>query len=978
MLRRLSSTPCPPGGDTRWGSRDSLSDQTTDLTADLEYTTNFKASFQQTKPRRPTRPKQNPLTIHEDEELKIVGRADDHVSLNDTLPGNGSSVANGTFAGARRRVSFSLSGLEEEPRAKPPSNLSRAPRRSSIRPDNQVAPVATISEQPTKISKPARRGTIFIPSDYTTMPTMFMDIFSPLKNAGPISDGKAPQDSDLTGLALQMARKRGRRSSILANSPKRAPLLDRTGPPVQPNILSSDRPGKGPGKENVPPSYVVKPTKKPKSAFADTQRHSSSTAERTIRSSAPSSRLFEPTASTAARISQTKVKPVATKTAWNSNFLLPKPKPELIPRTEEAQQPGSYTSEEPIISRPHVPSRFVVPTIRPTQQEEYVFIPEGVVDASMYESNWLGQQEIAITQLINNLFSTASLGNSIRPITGDLDRLRLVEIYGSTDMSLLYKRLQGCLAHGSLSLAGEGVIRGQRLSGDLAKRKAYTQFWLKTYDHKILRMGLEVIVGRIVPLRTSGNISESQEALAERAGPIQRFIEKFLIRNEDRRSTDTEDELYQRTVLRSLMLIKVLDMTKTHPTVRISSNLFHKDSSWKSSHEASLQMLTMLNPNAGDAGRALRNVGFVVSHEQYPLEEFRYTIDSLATDMRDGIRLTRMVELLLYQGASQSLNYDQDLNATTTVTIPSGATLCLGDSEQMWPISQHLRVPADGRTAKLYNVELALSALKEVKGMRGCLQDLTASDIVDGSQEKTVHLLWVLCSKYGLAGLLDWNDIKSEIKRFGRLRGKIGNTYLASFDVEDDVDEGHVHFKSLLRTWVKALAMSHGHRVRNFTTDFVDGRIFNAIVAEYQSKIPGIVMPPRAGDLRQRLKQLGCSNEFANLFAASSQGPSHQQIFDRDFVLASIAFLASRLLQPTKATRAAIVLQRAWRQRFTKVLTQRKLVLRTLAEACAEYKRAIDAKTLIWRVWKLHRARKRVRSLNSPGSARGEDIWLSL
>lgn len=42
------------------------------------------------------------------------------------------------------------------------------------------------------------------------------------------------------------------------------------------------------------------------------------------------------------------------------------------------------------------------------------------------------------------------------------------------------------------------------------------------------------------------------------------------------------------------------------------------------------------------------HVFYNVCHVQIPLREYDYKINNVATDLRDGVRLTRLVELLLY------------------------------------------------------------------------------------------------------------------------------------------------------------------------------------------------------------------------------------------------------------------------------------------------------------------------------------------
>ena len=78
--------------------------------------------------------------------------------------------------------------------AEPPRRLSQAPKRPVAKP--QSAAIQSGSSLPslpedtialpgmdcTTILKPARRGTIYIPSEDTTMPSMYMGIFSPIKD----------------------------------------------------------------------------------------------------------------------------------------------------------------------------------------------------------------------------------------------------------------------------------------------------------------------------------------------------------------------------------------------------------------------------------------------------------------------------------------------------------------------------------------------------------------------------------------------------------------------------------------------------------------------------------------------------------------------------------------------------------------------------------------------------------------------------
>ena len=1007
MLRRLSATPCPAGpppGDA--SRRDSILSVNSDTTGNLDYTTEFKALFRDTKPRRRPAATTKPngvavgFTIHEDQELEIGSEREETQDFraSHALPRRRTSMSQPAQR-SKHRVSFVPSPQIDTVDLPPPnaqssfSNLAQSTsfqfNKSSM--PRSMAEEHTLPHVPSpKIAKPARRGTIYIPTDDTTIPSMYMGIFSPLKSGH--LEAAQEEASDMTGLAAQMARKKSSRKSILATSPKRAPLRASTRP-LQAPASEELRPGQGPGKENLPPGHVATgqypATKKNRKSILSNREPP----RRLSMAQRPSSRLFDQTASSARATREQKPSKPPSRPSWNS---APKmlPPQALAARAETASQRASVPEHpEEKHPAPRVPTRFVVPGVKAeTVQDHFPLLPEGIRDVSMYEESWLTQQEVAITQLVNSLFRAAS------PLFAEghddnLLRLKLLEHYGSPEMSLLYKRLQGALMYGALSVSGNAVPGGQRLCNDLGHRRTFIGLWLDTYDHHILRAALEVIVGRLVGVKESRGSDQSPpkspSMLNRRV--LRLAIETFLIRNEDSNpgseAGDTESWSFQRTLLRSLMLIKLLDVAKRGKDLPSTSNLFQASSTYKSSGSVVQQLIRMLNPAVGDPIRPLNHLGYNVSHCQYPLEEYQYEIQNLAIDLRDGVRITRLVELLLYRSASHNLEHRHDPEATTTLIVPTGETLSLTEGQQDWPLSQHLKFPCLSRATKLFNTQIAISALDNLRGMNSLFRDINADDIVDGYREKTVRLLWALTSKWGLGGLVDWDDLRKEIKRLGRYQGKLGNWLDNDLEVDEE-DPDYLQYKNILKQWVKAIAGAHGLVLRNFTTSFADGRIFEAIVDEYQPYLTESDSPDRKGSLASRLKSLGCSEQFVRLFEKSA-GRGNEHIFDRDFVLASLAFLCSRLLGPSKRARAALAIQRGWRGHWDRVMEGRKSVLQALAASCAVRvqgsERKCQAKTLIWQTWKSYKAKKQEEELvkgmsiiNLEDSSKEEDIWLSL
>jgi abnormal spindle-like microcephaly-associated protein len=990
-----TGTPCPVPApttaglnfpNTKW--RDSILSDVAgdDTTANIEYTSAFgRSSLTSVKPRRAnsataagSRRKGNGLgfTIYDDEQVSS-GKQDARPATSiassaaNTLamPARRSAIAQPpqrpkhrvSFAPASSDVEAHLIATEVAP--KPRRRMSQVPPRRPLvkheglrdetEPRQQKQHLAPLPEDIgfdmttscTTILKPARRGTIYIPNEDTTMPSMYMGIFSPIKDLDTraIVEASAVPDSELTGIAAQMVKKRApRRQSTIAASPKRGPLQI-VSRPVQEAAVVEDRLGQGRGKENVPPGQVrrqderkeMKPAARRASTLVQRSRPlplAEDMAKLSLNLEVKPSRLFAATASSLGKaMDRQHSNSTSVRTGWNAGARVStndavaakKPSPKSI-APEQIQ-------ERIVENKPGVPSRFVLPNIKPEViPQSYPLLTENLATPAMYEDNWLSHQEIAITQLVNNLFEASAPDRD--PVGGGMLRIRLLDIYGNADNAMLFKRLQGALLYGALRVPSDALAGATKLNSDVGKRRAFTDLWLTTYDLGCLKAALEAVVGRQCGgASPSGSPSASSrrdngdEIQASRARhSLRRFIEAFLIRNEDGGPDETSplspaahaSWSYQRTLLRSLMLIKLLDSTPT------SGCLFQSSSSYKSSGSLLQTLFQMLNPSAGDPIRALGHIGYSVHHVQHPLEEYTYKIQNLAIDLRDGVRLTRLVESLL----------------------PASDNFTLEDKEHQpqrdWPwgpLSQQLKFPCLGRATKLHNAQVALNALHNIQGMATLMLDITAEDIVDGFREKTVRLLWALTNKWGLGGLVDWADVEREIKRLRRANSDTDNSKACLLDVSEDGEEtGYSRYRTMLVSWAQVIAKTRGVTVTNMTTSFADGRVFESIVDEYERYIIGDNKATDRKQLSERLRGLGCSEQFAGLFTHSDAPSSKRMhIFDRDFVMAALAFLCSRLLGPSKTSRAAVTIQKAWRQHWGRVLSTRRGQLKMLAEGCA-------------------------------------------
>ncbi|XP_050324525.1 protein abnormal spindle [Bactrocera neohumeralis] len=225
-----------------------------------------------------------------------------------------------------------------------------------------------------------------------------------------------------------------------------------------------------------------------------------------------------------------------------------------------------------------------------------------------------------------------------------------------------------------------------------------------------LRIGLEVVYGEKIHLRSNSDIIGLSTFILNRL-----FRDKLLEEKYSRAYSLSEEYaqyIKKYTLTKMLCLLLFLDKAKQKRIIKYNPCLFVKKSPHKETKEILLKFSSELLANMGDITRDLKRLGYVLEHKQCFLDEFNYAFQNLAVDLRDGIRLTRVMEIILLR---------EDL-------------------------TKQLRVPAISRLQRIYNVNLGLRALSEADFKLG--GDITAADIVDGHREKTLSLLWQVIYKF--------------------------------------------------------------------------------------------------------------------------------------------------------------------------------------------------------------------------------------
>ncbi|KAB2570392.1 putative calmodulin-binding protein sha1 protein [Lasiodiplodia theobromae] len=862
----------------------------------------------------------------------------------------------------------------------PPAGGSLRPRRrrvSALLAERGLAAAERHATDKTSSKSDPRRRTVDVPSDDTNI------------HPGYPRHSRRPPSPDLGFDLVTLSEEEPhglppaiKQAKTLATAPKRGPL-QKSSRPLQAVSFVEDVVGKSLGKENIPPGRGLKTAKqlrpvtdapgKPKNPEPVRRHFAAKTAATRKRTgsdsvSSPSKALRTTTSTTYARPPlQEPIKGRQTRSSTSkpsSPFHASRSPPQVLRRNRAAKPPSK-------LGAPRLPQGV-------QSQDKYPVLSEDLDRPELYEDNWLSYQEVSITQLVNKVFDYGHLPSAGQNLEEGELRRSLLAVYQDPAIPLLHKRLQASLMCGALSIPKDVLVKTLRLKDDVGLRRKYLNLFVNTYEPSLLRAAAEVIVGREcrVPTRPSARAtaaSGDQRHRRTEKKVIEGFLDTFFIRNEDAvrvktgfgsiasiaRGRDKADDFgsqdwsWRRITLRSLMLILLLDMAKAKGV--IGYPLFQVLSSFKSSHAVLQELASMLVPSLGDLSRPLAHLNYHLHYVQYPLQEYNYRVENLATDLRDGVLLTRLVELLLYPPTSLALHQE------VTITMPTGdiLTSCLKDDKELLVLSQHLKFPCVGRAQKQYNVQIALSALEGTTGVaEHALRDVSAEDIVDGHREKTLGLLWSLVGKWGLDTLVDWTELEKETQRYrSRYHSNVPNVYQDQDTAEESGPielRGLERYMALLRGWADGIARCRGLRATNLTTSFADGRVLEAIVDEYIACFSNATGHFING-LPAKLQLIGCSTAFVSLFAPASK-TFNRSIPSKDFTVTTLAFLASRLLPAGRAHHAASTLQRWYRARLLRREMSKRVTLMRLAAHCATVvqtrERVVGAAVVLQRAWR--------------------------
>lgn len=259
-----------------------------------------------------------------------------------------------------------------------------------------------------------------------------------------------------------------------------------------------------------------------------------------------------------------------------------------------------------------------------------------------------------------------------------LTKYRLASLRSAAIQLILSADMQQCL--GKLAVHVEKKLiqirQDRNLHLDVVLQRSILELLLK-FNPLWLRIGLEVVFGETIPMHNNHDMIALSSFILNHL-----FRDRYLESKHPKVFAQGDayaEHIKKHTLKKFLSLLYFLDVAKNRKIIKHNPCLFLKSSEYKETKDILLRFSSSLLGNIGDIQRDLKRIGIVLTHKQTFIDEFDYAFRNLAIDLRDGVRLTKVMEIILLR---------DDLTC-------------------------QLRVPAISRTQRVHNVGLALKALEQ-------------------------------------------------------------------------------------------------------------------------------------------------------------------------------------------------------------------------------------------------------------------------
>ena len=335
--------------------------------------------------------------------------------------------------------------------------------------------------------------------------------------------------------------------------------------------------------------------------------------------------------------------------------------------------------------------------------------------------------------------------------------------------------------------------KDRNLLADVGQRQLVLDMLL-SYRPEWLRLALETVFGEVIAEHTS----------------IKAFLKHRLLAFDDLRayhkSTISGDrsaacvaDANQAVLRRFLRLVYFMDMAHAEGILGDEQSvgnaarcLFRKAAAYKASPAVLVEFGSQFLAAEGNIVRHLRLFGFEVTYTQGLLEEWDFHVASLASDLRDGVLLCRLAEVL---AKLPPLRLVRDCRVPAISRLQKRhnvrvafRVLCTANSRLAELVGGDCGAATSssgsGSGASQFHAQprlslasTATSGRRRVGGharsggggaSRGSITSRTgatirADDVVDGHREKTLALLWAIVAQWSLPSLVPHAKLAQEI-----------------------------------------------------------------------------------------------------------------------------------------------------------------------------------------------------------------------
>ena len=167
---------------------------------------------------------------------------------------------------------------------------------------------------------------------------------------------------------------------------------------------------------------------------------------------------------------------------------------------------------------------------------------------------------------------------------------------------------------------------------------------LLCYNPLWLRIGLEIVFNVQLNLQSNQDIFGMIHFIISNMFKSQYLAEKYSKFSQQK---EYLEKLRKFTIKNFLFIFFFLDRAKECRLIKQNPCLFVRQAPYKESNEILKKFASLVLANYGDIMKTLRRFDYTLTHKQTVIDEYDFAFKNLAIDLRDGVRLTKVMEVVL-------------------------------------------------------------------------------------------------------------------------------------------------------------------------------------------------------------------------------------------------------------------------------------------------------------------------------------------